>query len=118
MNRRIFSSFIFPLLAGWAFAVSVTPAENLPEYYAAVNNQSGKNLFDKVHIIAKVGYHSLSYKGLWSAYKETDLRRMELFGICTAIVNSSWVLINVVIIKMNVIATIASTPSQNRGSVE
>lgn len=74
MNCRILSSFIFLLLAGWAFAVSVTPAENLPEYYAAVNNQSGKNLFDKVHTIAKVGYHSLGYDGLWSAYKETDLR--------------------------------------------
>ena len=74
MNRRIYSSFVFLLLVGWAFAVSVTPAENLPEYYAAVNNQSGKNLFDNVHTIAKVGYHSLGYKGLWSAYKETDLR--------------------------------------------
>ena len=72
MNRRIFSSFIFLLLAGWAFAVSVTPAGNLPEYYAEVNNQSGKNLFDKVHTVAKVGYHSLGYDGLWSAYKETD----------------------------------------------
>ena len=72
MNRRIFSSFIFLLLAGWAFAVSVTPAGNLPEYYAAVNNQSGKNLFDAVHTVAKVGYDGLSYKGLWTAYKTTD----------------------------------------------
>lgn len=74
MNCRIFSSFIFLLLAGWAFAVSVTPAGNLPEYYAAVNNQSGKNLFDNVHTVAKVGYHSLGYDGLWSAYKQTDVR--------------------------------------------
>ena len=74
MNRRFVSLFVSLLWAGLAIAVSVTPAENLPEYYAAVNNQSGKNLFDKVHTIAKVGYYSLGYDGLWSAYKETDLR--------------------------------------------
>ena len=41
-------------------------------YNAAVNNQSGKNLFDAVHTVAKVGYDGLSYKGLWTAYKTTD----------------------------------------------
>lgn len=72
MNRRLFSSFVSVLLAGWAIAASVTPAENLPEYYAAVDGKSDKNLFDAVHTVAKVGYHSLGYDGLWTAYKETD----------------------------------------------
>lgn len=74
MNRRLFSSFVSVLLAGWVVAASVTPAGNLPEYYAAVDGKSAKDLFDAVHTIAKVGYHSLGYDGLWSAYKETDVR--------------------------------------------
>lgn len=74
MSYRLFSSFVAVLLAGWAVAASVTPAENLPEYYAAVDGKSDKGLFDAVHTVAKVGYHSLGYNGLWSAYKETDVR--------------------------------------------
>ena len=54
------------------WAVSTTPASGIPAYYAAVDGKSGKNLFDQVHTIAKLGYHSLGYDGLWKAYKETD----------------------------------------------
>lgn len=74
MNRRLFSSFVSVLLAGWAIAASVTPAENLPEYYATVDGKSGKGLFDAVQTIANVGYHSLGYDGLWTAFKSTDLK--------------------------------------------
>lgn len=56
------------------WAASVTPASGIPAYYAAIDGKSGKSLFDEIHAIAKVGYHSLGYDGLWSAYKETDLR--------------------------------------------
>ena len=56
------------------WAASVTPASGIPAYYAAVDGKSGKSLFDEVHDIANLGYHSLGYDGLWSAYSETDLR--------------------------------------------
>lgn len=74
MNRRFVSLFVSLLWAGLAIAVSVTPADNLPEYYASADGKSAKNLFDAVHVIAKKGYSSLGYNGLWSAYYETDLR--------------------------------------------
>ena len=56
------------------FAKSVTPAASLPTYYNDINGKSGKSLFDAVHVVAKVGYSSLGYSGLWTAYKTTDLR--------------------------------------------
>lgn len=43
-------------------------------YYSSyINNKSGSNLFTGVHNVAKVGYSSLSYKGLWSAYCAIDI---------------------------------------------
>ena len=56
------------------FAKSVTPAASLPTYYKDINGKSGQSLFDAVHVVAKVGYSSLGYSGLWTAYKTTDLR--------------------------------------------
>ena len=56
------------------FAKSVTPASSLPTYYKDINGKSGKSLFDAVHVVAKVGYSSLGYSGLWTAYKTTDVR--------------------------------------------
>lgn len=63
------ASFLFR-----ATAAELTEAADLPAYYAAVDGQSGKNLFDEVHTVAKVGYKSLGYDGLWTAYKTTDVR--------------------------------------------
>ena len=42
-------------------------------YYTSVNGKSGKDLFDAVHTVAKTGYKSLSYNGLWTAYCAIDL---------------------------------------------
>lgn len=56
------------------FAKSVTPAASLPTYYKDIDGKSGKSLFDAVHVIAKVGYSSLGYSGLWTAYRTTDVR--------------------------------------------
>jgi endonuclease I len=55
-------------------AKSVTPAASLPTYYEKIDGTSGKALFDAVHDVAKVGYSSLGYGGLWTAYRTTDVR--------------------------------------------
>lgn len=57
-----------------ALAVTVTAPADIPAYYAQIDGQSGANLFEEVHAVAKEGYHSLGYDGLWSAYAKTDLR--------------------------------------------
>lgn len=75
MMKRLFAFGIFGVCASFlSIWGAVTPASGIPTYYAAVDGKSGKSLFDEVHDIAKLGYHSLGYDGLWSAYTETDLR--------------------------------------------
>ena len=73
MKRFILLTTIF-LLTISAIAKSVTPAASLPTYYKDIDGKSGKSLFDAVHVVAKVGYSSLGYSGLWTAYKTTDVR--------------------------------------------
>ena len=76
MRRPILSiSIMFLLLVAVSLqAKEVTPAGQLPTYYAGVNGKSSKSLFDEVHVIVKVGYSSLGYDGLFDAYPETDMR--------------------------------------------
>ena len=68
-------------------AKSVTPAASLPTYYKDIDGKSGKTLFDAVHVVAKVGYSSLGYSGLWTAYQYTDLRDngkvWDMYSDCT-----------------------------------
>lgn len=81
MKKHTFYSLSFAgvLLLSVSFSLRATAAEltaaaDIPAYYTAVDGQSGKNLFDEVHTVAKVGYKSLGYDGLWTAYKTTDVR--------------------------------------------
>ena len=70
-------TLLFILCGFFAFAMTaktVTPATSLPAYYEDLQGKSGKSLFDAVHVVAKVGYSSLGYSGLWTAYKTTDVR--------------------------------------------
>ena len=73
MKRIFLLSTIF-FFALSLFAKSVTPAASLPTYYKDINGKSGKSLFDAVHVVTKVGYSSLGYSGLWTAYRTTDVR--------------------------------------------
>ena len=70
-------TLLFVLCSFFALALAaktVTPATSLPTYYKDINGKSGKSLFDAVHVVAKEGYSSLGYSGLWTAYKTTDVR--------------------------------------------
>ena len=70
-------TLLFVLCSFFALALtakSVTPAASLPAYYEDLQGKSGKSLFDAVHVVAKEGYSSLGYSGLWTAYKTTDVR--------------------------------------------
>ena len=75
----------FPVLS--MAAKTVTPANELPTYYKDLQNKSGKSLFDAVHVVAKVGYTSLGYDGLWDAYPYTDVHEngyvWDMYSDCT-----------------------------------
>ncbi len=71
MKRIFLLSTIF-FFALSLFANSVTPAASLPKYYQQIDGKAGKTLFDAVQTVTKVGYSSLGYDGLWTAFKTTD----------------------------------------------
>ncbi len=74
MKRTLAMTVCLGLYAA-LWAASVTPATGIPAYYAAVDGKEGKSLFDQVHTIAKVGYHSIGYDNLnTAAYPQTDVR--------------------------------------------
>ena len=72
--KRLLFVFLVCLVTISAVAKSVTPAASLPMYYADLQGKVGKTLFDAIHVVAKEGYSSLGYDGLWTAYQHTDLR--------------------------------------------
>ncbi len=56
------------LLCAWSNSFAVDQS-----YYSSVDGKSGKTLFDAVHTVAKTGYKSVSYDGLWTIYCVIDL---------------------------------------------
>lgn len=81
-------------LAFWSIAPiwAATSPANLPTYYSSLNGTSGSTLFTAVHTVSKVGYSTLSYGGLWTAYKTTDVypaghalagKIWDMYGGCT-----------------------------------
>ena len=86
MKRTLLLTFCLILMGGISIAGTVTAPANIPNYYSSVNGASGKMLFDQVHTIANVGFSSLSYKELWTAYATTDLKAngkiWDMYGDC------------------------------------
>ena len=69
-------SLVLILGLGWSnflYAKSVTPAEQIPEYYQNMDGESGDNLWKNVNNICVKGFSTLGYDGLWTAYKITDV---------------------------------------------
>ena len=85
--KRILTFIGVFFFAASLLAKSVTPAASLPTYYQTLQGKSGKSLFDAVHAVTKVGYSSLGYDGLWSAYQYTDLHDngyvWDMYSDCT-----------------------------------
>lgn len=68
---------IFVLLAALVtisiWAAGVTPQSEFPTYYKNLDGKSGADLFSAVTTVTRTGFKSLGYKGLWAAYKITDV---------------------------------------------
>ena len=92
--RKIFISFVALLcVAQMMWAGSVTPAANIPAYYADADGLAGKQLWTAISSITNRGFSTLSYNGLWTAYKTTDVypadsvgkagKIWDMYGECT-----------------------------------
>ena len=67
------SSYRLSLLLVALFAVAISSWGITSSYYSSLNGKSGADLFSAAHSIAKNGYSSLTYDGLWTAYQTTDV---------------------------------------------
>lgn len=73
--RRHFLILFSLALCVQVWAASVTTPANLPAYYSSyIDNKSGTALFSGIHDVSAVGFSSLSYAGVWVAYKTTDTK--------------------------------------------
>lgn len=77
MQKHIYllslSVAVLCLLSANVFAKSVTPAANIPAYWSSVDGKSGAELWKAISAQTNVGFSSIGYKGLYSAYLKTDL---------------------------------------------
>lgn len=73
MKQGFCLSSLLISIVSYVSAASVTAPSALPNYYTSINGQSGVNLFNQVHVVTKIGYSSLGYDGLWTAFQKTDL---------------------------------------------
>ena len=74
-------------VAQMMWAGSVTPAANIPSYWASADNKSGAALWSAISAQTNVGYSSLGYSGLWTAYATTDVypgtnKIWDMYGEC------------------------------------
>ena len=80
-------------VAQMMWAGSVTPAANIPAYYADADGLAGKQLWTAISSITNRGFSTLGYSGLWTAYKTTDVypadstgkagKIWDMYGECT-----------------------------------
>ncbi len=77
-KTALFGAFAIAF-AQLSFAVDAT-------YYSSLDGKSGSTLFSAIHTVAKTGYSSLTYAGLWTAYETTDLNSSgkiwDMYGGC------------------------------------
>ena len=71
--KKISIYFALLFAAQMMWAASVTPADQIPTYWASANGKSGATLWSAVSTQTKVGYSAVSYKNLYSAYLKTDV---------------------------------------------
>ena len=72
MNKHIISVFALLMLAQMTWAAVTKPAD-IPAYWASANGKSGATLWTAISAQTNVGYSSIGYKGLYSAYRQTDV---------------------------------------------
>ena len=86
--KKHFLSFVALLFAAQVmWAASVTPADQIPTYWASANGKSGANLWQVISTQTNVGYSSIGYNGLWTAYATTDVypgttKIWDMYGEC------------------------------------
>ena len=64
---------ILAFVAQVSLAANVTPAAQIPAYWASVDGKAGSELWTAISSRTNYGYSSIGYKGLYAAYLKTDV---------------------------------------------
>ena len=80
MKKTIISFFALLLVAQFTWAAAVTPPADIPAYWASANGNSGVSLWSAIGTQTRVGFGTLGYNGLWSAYQKTDVYPADSLG--------------------------------------
>ena len=81
MRKHFFSFLALILVAQISFALKpVTAPADIPAYYASLSNKSGTNLVSTLNTVTNIGFGSLGYDGLWTAYPYTDVYPADSVG--------------------------------------
>ena len=93
MKKHFISFLMLVFAAQMLWAASVTKPEQIPAYWSSADGKSGKELWTAVSAQTNVGFSSLGYSGLWTAYKTTDVypadstgkagKIWDMYGECT-----------------------------------
>jgi len=86
MKKTLLSFFALLCVAQLAWA-GVTPPADIPAYWASADGKAGQELWNAVSSRTNVGYKSLGYNGLWTAYATTDVypgtnKIWDMYGEC------------------------------------
>ncbi len=65
--------FVLLSVAPFLFAATVTSPEQIPSYWSSADGKSSEALWKAISSQTNKGFKTLGYKGLWSAYKTTDV---------------------------------------------
>ena len=80
MRKNIFCFVALLFVAQMSWAASVTSPANIPSYWSSANGKSGAGLWSAVSSQTNVGYSSIGYKNLYTAYKKTDVYPADSVG--------------------------------------
>ncbi len=80
MKKHFLTILALVFVAQISWAGTVTPASQIPAYYADADGLAGKPLWTAISSITNRGFSSLGYNGLWTAYKKTDVYPADSVG--------------------------------------
>ena len=87
MKNKVLSFVALLCVAQVSLAAAVTPAAQIPTYWASADGKAGAALWTAISAQTNVGFSTLGYNGLWSAYQKTDLypgtnKIWDMYGEC------------------------------------
>ena len=80
MKKHIILAIALVIMAQVVWAATVTQASEIPAYWSSVDGKSGSALWTAISSQTNKGFSSVGYKGLYNAYKQTDVYPKDSVG--------------------------------------